>query len=233
MTLQTDDLTLLRIKTANLVEALAAHKIAVDTRQPEMENSFLYRLGCPYLAEYGAIQWPDLRPHHAVVARECVVELLAAFVGARKEMQESASDAASVLAGLIAHQWWESCLDSLPGAYTLAAAVLNYVELYGPSVELDRATSPVVCEMLNAWLKPSKPWSELPLAGVIAEHMFGELWSSLALPDSCFDSDADYVETRILASLIVLRDRPPFLHGLCRARDAAFGVNLPDLDNRP
>lgn len=220
---------LLRLKTIALVKALDLYEPTPAGRQPEMGNALLARLGCPYLTSVGTIRWPDLAPADAEAAQDCIVELLAAFVRARSEMQESDSDAISVLASLITHGWWRSCLESESGSHILAAAVLNYVEFHSPDVELSHATQPVVLEMLNAWVRPVKPWTEIPLGGIVAGHLFGEQWPSFALPDSCFDPDADYADTRVLASLIVLRDRPPFLPGLCHAAGAVQDIKLPDL----
>jgi hypothetical protein len=228
MTLQEHHRPSLKLQTTRLVDALENYEPGPGACQPEMENNLLHHLGCPYLTPYGTIRWPDLVPEEAPVVKECIRRLIAGFVVARKDPQDPPSDAASLLAGMLRHEWQGFDLFSLPETYILAAAVLNYVQLYGPDVDLERATEPAVRAMLNAWLKPHSPWESLPLAGVIAEHMFGPVWPAIALQDGCFDEYAEYAQT--FAGNMVLRDRPPFLRGLCLAQDATSDNHLPDLD---
>lgn len=138
----------------------------------------------------------------------------------------------SILASLHKYGCWEICLATEDGAYTLACALVHYVDAYSDSDRLDRAAGSSICALLNAWLSPAEPWRTLPGVITLCQHMFGTPWCVLALPDDCIDvvggADPRMPGSTYYVDDLVLAARPPFLPGLCRFPIEAPSDPLPE-----
>jgi hypothetical protein len=145
--------------------------------------------------------------------------------------QDNSATISRVLGGLYEHHCWRDCLADETQAYSLASALLTFIESYTKDFELDVIVKPGVIAILNTWLAPASEWEKLPSANIAARMMFGDAWCSLFLPESTYDplyaeelmSSPDYAAGRL-----VLECRPPFLAGLCVAQSVSDPVSLPD-----
>lgn len=112
-------------------------------------------------------------------------------------------------------------------AYDLAALILLFIDCYSPE-PIALKVGADVCRMLNAWIKPAVPWTNLPGTGTIVRAMFGAAWCDIRLNDIADDQRSLLVlPDGGFAGDVVWRERPPFLLGLCPAQDRAQGVPLP------
>jgi hypothetical protein len=159
--------------------------------------------------------------------RKCLPQLLSKIL----PKPYRGDDLTSILIGLSNCNGWKTSTKSETRAYEMAAAILNFVDYFWEDSHLEKAAEPLVCQMLNEWLKPHLTWTMLPSAGVVCQHMFSAAWCDLALPEGCFDPIATDNNVYGIGEL-VYRERPPFLPGLCSEQDVVVGpgLMLPSLD---
>lgn len=173
---------------------------------------FLDLLGCPYVSR-DKTYFPVVEPANLGAARLAIPKILTAL-GSRALARV---DVSSLVAGLNRNNCWGECLNRPDDAYALVLAVMIYIDMYHTEFELDVVVEPDVCELLTSWLRPSEPWTKIPTALEVCQHMFGEAWSGLASAEEAVD----------LIIYEVRRQRPPFLPGLCPLLEPESDLPLP------
>jgi hypothetical protein len=150
---------------------------------------------------------------------------------------QQSTNISSLLTGINRHKLVESFLDSEECAYSLAASILIFIEMYEDAYELDATAAGDVCDILNDWLKPDDPWSQLPGIGVVAARLFGDVWRHVVIQDegddavgNCSQSGHHSVEDGyVMVGILAARTRPPFLPGLFKGESLIHANDLPDL----
>jgi hypothetical protein len=174
-------------------------------------------LGCPYKSSTKTLVTPPDRGYDPYVLSVCYREILAAILPSPYRCGE---DVKMLLAGILRYGLWDDFLDHEDSARDLAVAVILYSETYSDNNAIDVAILGELCMALNQWLKPSTPCMGVLGVLPVARHMFGAVWWPLM-------ELTTNVHERLVGD-IVLRERPPFLPGLCRAQDAIRSATLPD-----
>lgn len=226
------------IETATFIELLN-ESVTMGYRAPTLPENLACLLGCPYLLQRGS--WKTLRvnldrcDHESIVARQLILPKLFAVV----KRYGQHSDRLSVLAALNRSNCWTAVLEDLPLTYELAQALVDFVDCYSPrSLMYDCASSDVLA-MLNAWLKPDTHWEKLPGVRTLCQHVFGDAWCALVLPDEHADVVGAFAirrDNKCSLHDLIAAQKPQFLHGLCSAQDAAAAgrraveISLPQLD---
>jgi hypothetical protein len=170
-------------------------------------------LGCPHVVA-GRLVQAELPETHRCQIETSLLELLAKVAS---NLGDPVCERASVLAGLYAARCWRRCLESEDGTYDFASVLLCYLERFSSLSLVDVHAAGRVCDILNAWLSPEVPWSQVPTSDEVVQRLFGVAWCTMSLP----------MEGRTAGS-VVYYERPPFLPGLCPPQDALPGVPLPD-----
>lgn len=179
-----------------------------------LSREFLTTLGCPYVFNNDEFE-PVSDPVDAAEIRSSIPRLLAAFgTNAMGRV-----DVSSLLAGLSRNNCWDECLKSSDSAYLLVHSVLNYITMYDEHFELDILVEKDVCELLTCWLRPPSPWVKIPTVTEVCQHLFGEVWVSLAY---CDEDEMDLARQ-------VREQRPPFMRGLCPNLEKETILPLPAL----
>jgi hypothetical protein len=169
----------------------------------------------------------DSRPDSDGAIEHNLLVIFSAIAGLLVKERETI-DLGQLLCAMERAQCWRAIIGTEDQAYLLAAGLISYVEDYVESYEMDDLTAPHICGILNAWLKPDVSWDRLPPIGVICEYMFGTVWPSLALSDDQWEPAGYTYDFVGAATESMLKERPPFLPGLCLAREVASSVCLPD-----
>jgi hypothetical protein len=172
------------------------------------------------------IVWVERNPDNSEVVAQSLLAVFSRVAGAIVETRHT-SDLGQLLCGMERSQCWRVLTGTEEGAYLLATGLIGYVECYLESYKMDVATAPSICRILNTWLRPAVAWEQLPSIGVVCEHMFGSAWPALVLPDDQWGpAESAHADAR-LAVVLVLKDRPRFLPGLCPSQTAQTDVELP------
>jgi hypothetical protein len=195
-------------------------------------DSLLHRLCCPYRSVSGPSFYPEgVSASELLDLRECLPQLFSSIAEDRNHM----AAAVSLLVGMQQY----GCLSTYPStekeAYALAAMLLCYSLYFNDVVSMTIFTVPYVCTILNTWLKPATPWTDIPGAVTLCRHMFGHAWCTLTLAEDYPDDVGAANRGRVGEAakngldLLVKRVRPPFLPGLCAEQAIDLGIPLPDI----
>jgi hypothetical protein len=205
-------------------------------KQPWLGEDLLQLLGCSYVHYRGHVSLL-LTPEDTVMAPrdeivECLPKLLDLVIN---NYGVQSTNISSLMTGICRNELLTHFLSNEHHAYSLAIGVLLYIEMYEANYMLDCAAAPNVVSILNEWVNPSDPWSELPGAVALACHLFGDAWADLLLQQSEYhevggcsqygplDVDKGYV----MVGLLVAQTRPPFIDGLCPELQIDYAVQLP------
>lgn len=154
-----------------------------------------------------------------------VIKTLLAIVRSRVVRLDTLSDSEFLAFwALLTKQRWRVCLDNLEDTYMLAQVALRVCATTAESQwykPLREPFAPVLCEMLNEWIKPDEAFVWYPEVEALAAAMFGEGWCSFIL--------APNIEAGIAPQISVVRSRPPFLDGLVALHCEAPLMVLPEV----
>jgi hypothetical protein len=195
----------------------------------EIEDDLFIALECPYarvVGTSGEIVWPDRNSRNSREVKKNLLALFSSVAGAAPEKRKSLY-LGQILCGMERASCWRRLLVKEDSAYLLAVGLIGYVEDYVRTYQMDVAVAPHICLLLNAWLKPIVPWGQPPSIGVLCEHMFGDVWTSLVLPGDYWEALGATYSDQGLAINLIFNDRPPFLPGLCPAQEVRLNVPLP------
>jgi hypothetical protein len=220
--------------------AKSEHPMATMTRtvledyvKPEGSNvisdKLLMLLECPWLDREQTppcVLWPERIQAHRAAVEENLLVLFSALAGTEARAR-SQCYFGPLLCGMALAKCWRSLLLTEDGAYALATGLIGYIEDYYPEFKLDTAAAPYICLILNEWLKPVVEWVQPPSIGVLFEHMFGDVWPGLVLPDDHWKPLGNTCANQDIACDVMWQERPPFMPGLCLAQVAPPGVDLP------
>jgi hypothetical protein len=211
---------------------------AMGYRPPKISENLARLLGCPYTQDAGGSGTfhRNLEPNdpETTAARKFILPTFFAVV----ERHGQHPDRLSVLVALNRSKGWVTVLEDLPLAYELAQALVAYVDCHTTRFPMYNFTSRDVLHLLNAWLKPSATWVELPGVRTLCRHIFGDAWCAIALPETYADevgSKSAQMNSGVSVHNFIAAQKPPFLDGLCQAQDAAssldqdVGIVLPDM----
>jgi hypothetical protein len=189
---------------------------------PALTDELLRLLGCYSWATLRAPEVPRVAPGNEEDARTYLPRLLTAAGDPFEQ--------ATLLDGLCRHGRWRDCIETISGAYELADAIFGYLAFSWISRPLVIHTKHSVLSMLNEWLKPSTPWTDLPGDFDVCRQMFSPVWCDLALPDQTASPTHLLENSGSAACYIVSRERPPFLPGLYEFHAGILDLTLPSLE---
>lgn len=177
--------------------------------EPAISEQLARLLGCPYVGGRFSeltVMYPGLPKHDITNARECLLRILTLCAYGSGAM----SGLPPLLIGLHQHGMLRETVEKESGARILAVALLLYVQAHWDEDLLDVAAAPVVVDLLNAWIAPAERWTNLPRHLDVATHLFGNAWTLLDLGNDFY------------TGVVVAREKPPFLPGLCLEQDRAL-----------
>jgi hypothetical protein len=195
---------------------------------PRMDGSLTALLGCPYVSDVGNVSM-NAEPCDAdtLAARKLVLPEMFAFAASHGWHD----DRLSLLAGLNRSNCWASRCNDVQHAYDLTEVLVDFVDFYWESHKRYATAAPDVLGLLNAWLKPDIEWSTLPGVRTLCQHLFGDSWCLLVLPDEYADTVGARSTSKptITLSDFIIEHRPLFLPGLCTAQDTGLENSKNDL----
>jgi hypothetical protein len=182
---------------------------------PEITSDLWPRLGCPYW-NGDDIVYPLLSAGDHLAAQVAIPKLLelVSLVGVKNVR---VADVFNLLTTLYEAGRWNLCLETDSTAYALAASICFALPLMNNP---DEQVIPVSIDIFNQWLKPANAWQARPSEEIVARCLFGTAWYDIAM------AGTDAEDMSAVASAI-LRDRPPFMPGLCFAQPPIVNVSLP------
>lgn len=200
---------------------------------PLMDTQLLALAAGPYSMKDGSIDlhWqsrPAPAPHDLAALKDCLPKLMSANICLMND-----DESVSLLAGVHRYGCWRACLSTEAGTRALACAILQYLDNYFGAYNLDVIAKPGVLEILNEWLQPQTPWSELPGVITVCRYMFGDSWCALSLPGDYLDSTGQFAGGDDAIELLVRNARPAFLPGLSPTQIEDEMADLPDLGSTP
>jgi hypothetical protein len=195
-----------------------------DGAGSKISDDIFILLSCPYLGTRpgcaGGLVTPKTLTDEALpAAKQCLQRLMAWSVAAR---EPHVDDIGSLLAGVGRLQCWGEFLAAGESTYSLASALLLFVEKYDRRGMLTPKVSPAVHNILNAWLGLELSQKPIPPVEHLAKTFFGEAWLLFA------DLETSSGEKVMLGSL-AYRERPLFTPGLCPTQGAVRDLHLPDM----
>jgi hypothetical protein len=194
----------------------------------------LNRLGCQtaWSTHGRTVTQPDAADEPLV--RKTLVHCLLRFIG-DVESDLHYQDGWSILDGLVRNDRWRDALQTLKGSYALVYLVTTVSQEYADVYKSARGSTfferrqqllsikDPFCDLLNNWLHPSAPFSEVPEAETMIRAIFGDFWFELAL--------ADRADMAILWPSAIRALHPPFLPDITPAAPAEMAARtLPALD---
>jgi hypothetical protein len=197
-----------------------------------ISNGILGSLCCPYMSrgeghESGtSYRVPEITAFQRGSAKACIPNLL---VAAMSIYPHAVASKGCLLAGLNRARCWDSCLESDDKAYALAAAICYFSETFDDQDAFDLKTAPDVLSVLNQWLAPPTPWTNLPSALEIARSFFGAGWCDL-VASGWYEGIGKSAASNKLITSAILRDRPQFLPGRYTKQDGIGQEDLPRLE---
>lgn len=164
---------------------------------------------------------PD--PHNEPLIREVLQNALGYYVANGLCHHP---DGFALLHGIHQHERWRDSLNSAEGAYCLASLCAAQALLDGgmQTMQLTGADSGAtwLLAILNEWLRPAKPYVEMPLFADLCGALFGDAWYQFAVEHAGVD------DTKV--PKLIYATRPAFKPGLVAAQIEAVAVVLPALD---
>lgn len=188
----------------------------------------LATLGCARVDKAGVF-WESEPVEDADL--DSVATCLHAVLLAIAPHQSMNAAAISLLGGLGDFRCWNTLTENIDSANLFAKVLLQYVSTYSPSFILDASVKGSVLSILNEWLKPGIPWVDVPDKNDVCQLMFNGAWCALVLGPASLEFSGPDIDGWYKGT--VGRDRPPFLHGLCRGHDSlvtAPGEDLPSFE---
>jgi hypothetical protein len=198
----------------------------LDSRAPKISGDLLERLGCPFILRENGQLTTSLNGD--LNARTYLPSVLVAAVSVSVSALGDDTETTSLLAGIGRAKCWRECIATIGGAYSFAIALVKHIELLWTTSRLDVYVDADVMQAMNGWLELKDPWSDFPSAYMLCQHLFGNAWCDLALPESArnIPGSGDVIAER--ACRIISEQRPPFLPGMCPAQAEPVSVPLPD-----
>jgi hypothetical protein len=138
---------------------------------------------------------------------------------------------ASLLSALDCYDCLAVCREDTHTSFELARALLLYLARF-EDYPMNVFARPRVISLLNNWLEPEKKWRRLPSALEVCQHLFGDAWCTLCLPETVLSApgDSDRRGNGLKVLNTVNRLRPTLSPGLCLAETAEPDLMLPTLD---
>jgi hypothetical protein len=178
-------------------------------------------LGCSYMAKDAGRHDICIVPE-TVTASSAQVRYYIPRLMAKSTHCDSGGTAgiSVLLSGVGRHDLLPVFQEKEDDSYALAVGILLFIQTCANHYDLDVSIKPVVCDLLNSWIKPAVEWKSLPNADEVARCFFGDVWRVFA---TSINNDGG----EIMVGEMVRDERPPFLPGLCPSQSTSMSAPLP------
>lgn len=220
------------------IAAIVARSLCLHTKNKWRDIAPLLKaLGCRHIdSAAGVTKWyiaevdqPD--PQFESLVSTTLFQALRWHVDAKTRAKDDGSyhdENVGLLDGLYQNGRWKACMASTEDCYAFSALLIGVItEISGDDLDEDYKITvlemccPVVIDVLNTWLKPRSPYTNMPSTAQVSRALFGEVWYDLVTAGNNDDT---------LVPHLILSVRPPFCTGLLPMQRLEPGNQLPHLE---
>lgn len=135
------------------------------------------------------------------------------------------SDLRALLTAVGERDAWRECLLTYHVSCGLTQCLLSAADLkrHAKLSQFTELVTPNMLKVLNGWLQPDSPWSDIPDDAAITTTLLGSGWRSLCCQDLCVGDLAT-------ACSSVHGQEPPFMSGMAPWERQAVVMALPEID---